>query len=76
MEIYLLRRQSVNPAFGHGEVLEDRHRLLLHPIGKPAVSDQLPYLSEGAAMLMRVGVAVRVCMVVGMRLVRVVVVAG
>jgi hypothetical protein len=60
METHLLRRQAVNLAFGHGEPLEDRHRLLFHPVGELARRDQLPDLSKVAAMFMRVGVAVRV----------------
>ena len=55
-----VRRQPVNLAFRHGEPLEDRHRLLFHPIGELALGDQLPDLSEGAAMFVRVGVAMRV----------------
>src|ERR1017187_2309682 len=76
MEAHLVRWQAVNLTLSRGEVLEDRHRLLFHPIGEPAFSDQLPDLGEGAARFMRMGVTMRVCMVVGVRLAPVVMLAG
>ena len=71
VEVHLLRRQAVNLAFRHGEALEDRHRLLFHPVGELAFRDQLPDLSEGAAVL-GCGMAMRVGMAMGVRLSRVV----
>ncbi len=76
METHLVRRQAVNLAFRHGDALEDRHGLLFHPVGKPALGDQLPDLSEGAAMLMRVGRLMRVGVAMGVRVVLVVMIAG
>ena len=66
MKAHLLRRQSVNLAFRQGEALKGGHRFLFHPIGELAFSDQLPDLSEGAAMFMRVDVAMCVPMALGL----------
>ena len=39
MKVHLIRRHTVDLAFGIGHALEDGHRLLLHPIAERTVMD-------------------------------------
>ncbi len=50
MEMHLVRRQSVDFAFGDREALENSDGFLFHPIRERARRNELPDLGESAAV--------------------------